>query len=139
MTLGDAPNRPAIDQKIETEIPSEVRRSIHDDAARREVVIRPEVPDGGPPCATVLMKIAHPKTNIRRTFLAKLCFDFMADIIAIELRFRQQVAAEALKNIPKRAKRVFLGSDRSRAPESPENNFNWQGGPQEPSHETRSY
>ena len=47
------------------------------------------------------MKIAHPKTNIRRTFLAKLCFDFMADIVAIELAFRQQVAAEALKNIPK--------------------------------------
>ena len=86
MTLGDAPHRPAIDQKIETEIPSEVRRSIHDEPARREVVIRPEVL-WRPPCATVLMKIAHPKTNIRRTFLAKLCFDFMADIIAIELRF----------------------------------------------------
>ena len=101
VTLGDAPHRPAIDQKIETEIPSEVRRSIYDEPARREVVIRPEVPDGEPPCATVLMKIAHPKTNIRRTFLAKLCFDFMADIVTIELRFRQQVAAEALKNIPK--------------------------------------
>jgi hypothetical protein len=46
------------------------------------------------------MKIAQPKTNIR-TFFAKLCFDFMTDIIAIELGFRQQVAAEALKNIPK--------------------------------------
>ena len=45
-TLGDAPHRPAIDQKIETEIPSEVRCSIHDDAARREVVIRPDVPTG---------------------------------------------------------------------------------------------
>jgi hypothetical protein len=55
------------------------------------------------------MKIAHPKTNIRRTFLAKLCFDFMADNVSIKLRFRQQVAAEALKNIPKRVKRVFLG------------------------------
>src|SRR4029453_10657129 len=55
------------------------------------------------------MKIAQPKANIRRTFLTKLCFDFMADIIAIELGFRQQVAAEALKNIPKRAKRIFLG------------------------------
>ena len=54
------------------------------------------------------MKIAHPKTNIRRTFLAKLCFDFMTDNVVIELRFRQQVAAEALKNIPKRAKRIFL-------------------------------
>ena len=34
----------------------------------------------------------------------------MADNVAIKLRFRQQVAAEALKNIPKRAKRLFLGS-----------------------------
>jgi hypothetical protein len=53
------------------------------------------------------MKIALPKTNIRRTFLEKLCFDFMANNIAIELGFRQQVAAEALKNLPERAKRVF--------------------------------
>jgi len=63
----------------------------------------------------MLMKIAHPKTNIRRTFLAKLCFDFMADIIAIELGFRQQVAAEALKNISKRAKPVFLDRSFARA------------------------
>jgi hypothetical protein len=55
------------------------------------------------------MKIAHPKTNIRRTFLAKLCFDFITDIIAIELAFREQVAAEALKNVATRAKRLFLG------------------------------
>ena len=34
----------------------------------------------------------------------------MADNVSIKLRFRQQVAAEALKNISKRAKRVFLGS-----------------------------
>jgi hypothetical protein len=45
--LGDAPHRPAIDLKIETEIPSEVRRSIYDEPARREVVIRPEVPRWG--------------------------------------------------------------------------------------------
>ena len=57
------------------------------------------------------MKIAHPKTNVRRTVLAKVCFDFMTDIIAIEPGFRQQVAAEALKNIPKRAKRIFLESE----------------------------
>jgi len=86
----------------------------------------------------VLIKIAHPKTNIRRTFLVKLCFDFMADIVAIELGFRQQVAAEALKNIPKRAKRIFLGSA-VRVGESPLGNFNWQGGPQESLHEMRSH
>ena len=42
MTLGDAPHRPAIDLKIETEIPSEVRRSIYGEAARC-VVTGPEV------------------------------------------------------------------------------------------------
>ena len=47
------------------------------------------------------MNIAHPKTNIRRTFLAKLCFDFMVDTLTIELGFSQQVAVEALKNPPK--------------------------------------
>jgi hypothetical protein len=46
------------------------------------------------------MEIAQPKANIRRTSLTKLCFDFMADIITIELGFSQQVAAEALKNPP---------------------------------------
>jgi hypothetical protein len=55
------------------------------------------------------MNIAHPKTNIRKTF-AELCFDFIADNVVIELRFGQPVAAEALKNIAKRARRVFLGS-----------------------------
>ena len=83
------------------------------------------------------MKIAHAKTNIRRTFLEKLCFDFMADIVTIEPDFRQPVAAEALKSIPKRAKRVFLGPA-LRAAESPQRNFNWQGGPQESLREMRS-
>jgi hypothetical protein len=49
------------------------------------------------------MKIAHPKTNIRRTFLEKLCFVFITDSVAIELHFRQQVAAEAF--------RIFQNSD----------------------------
>jgi hypothetical protein len=43
------------------------------------------------------MKIAHPKTNVRKTFVAKLCFDFMAVSVAIEPGICQQVAAEALK------------------------------------------
>jgi hypothetical protein len=78
----------------------------------------------------VLVKIAHPKTNIRRPLLGKLCFDFMADILTIELGFRQQVAAEALKNIPKRAKCIFLGSA-VRAAASLQGNFNWPGERQE--------
>ena len=35
----------------------------------------------GPPCARVLIKIAHIKPKVRRTLLAKLRFDFMAPII----------------------------------------------------------
>jgi hypothetical protein len=46
VTLREGRHGPAIDLKSETEIPSEVRRSIHDKAARREVMIRPEVPTG---------------------------------------------------------------------------------------------
>ena len=42
MTLGKRRYRLAIDLKIETEIPSEVRRSVHSEAARPEVII-PEV------------------------------------------------------------------------------------------------
>ena len=61
----------------------------------------------------------------------------MADIVTIELRFRQQVAAQALKNIPKRVKRVFLGSA-LRAADSL-GNFSWQEGPQEALHEMRSH
>ena len=45
------------------------------------------------------MNIAPPKTNIRRTLLAKLCFDFIVGILAIELRFGQKVAAEGFKNL----------------------------------------
>jgi hypothetical protein len=43
VTLYDAPHRPAIDLKTITEIPSEVRRSIDGEAARRGVTIRPDV------------------------------------------------------------------------------------------------
>ena len=55
MSSGDAPHRPAVNQKIETEIPSEVRRSIHDEKAGREVVIRPEVRR----CRTALRNTAN--------------------------------------------------------------------------------
>src|ERR1700747_1792897 len=40
--LSDVRHRPAIDLEVESEIPSEVRYSIHDEAARRVVII-PEV------------------------------------------------------------------------------------------------
>ena len=63
----------------------------------------------------------------------------MADNVAIKLRFRQQVAAEALKNISKRAKRVFLGPMVLARFGSPEDNFSWQEGLQESLHETRRH
>jgi hypothetical protein len=43
----EATDRLTIDQKVETEVPSEARRSIDDDMARREVVIGPEIPRRG--------------------------------------------------------------------------------------------
>jgi len=46
VALREGRHGPAVDLKSETEIPSEVRRSIYGEAARREVMIRPEVPTG---------------------------------------------------------------------------------------------
>ncbi len=43
-TLYDICHRAPVDLKVETEIPSEVRRSIDGEDARREVTIRPKVP-----------------------------------------------------------------------------------------------
>ena len=45
--LWDAPCRHTIDLKSETDIPSEVRRSIHSETARRVAMIRPEVTTRG--------------------------------------------------------------------------------------------
>jgi hypothetical protein len=47
VTLSEVRDGPAIDLKIESEIPSEVRCSIHGEPPRWEVVIRPEVPRRG--------------------------------------------------------------------------------------------
>jgi hypothetical protein len=46
VTLCDAAHRPAIDLKSKSDIPSEVRCSVHREAARREV-IGPEIPRSG--------------------------------------------------------------------------------------------
>src|SRR6266699_7068968 len=69
LTLYDVRDRPAIDLEMESQIPSEVRHSLHNQATKR-----------GTPCATVLMEIAHRKARIRRTLLTNLCLGFMAHI-----------------------------------------------------------
>jgi len=61
VTLCEGRHGPAIDLEIETEIPSEVRRSIHDKAAGREVVIRPEVPTWGTSLRNCADKNCAPK------------------------------------------------------------------------------
>ena len=43
VALRETSYRPTIDLKAESKIPSEVRRSVHREAARREVMIRAEV------------------------------------------------------------------------------------------------
>ena len=67
---------------------------------------------------------------MRRTFLAKLCFDFMGDIIAIKLGFREQVAAEPLKMSGTEEVGFLDQIVRARLGRL-ENNLNWQGGLQE--------
>ena len=62
----------------------------------------------------------------------------MADNVTIELGFGQQVAAEPLKNIPKRKNASLLEST-LRAARSPQGNVNWQGGRQESLREMRSH
>src|SRR5882724_6117866 len=63
VTLHDAPHRPAIDLKLVTEIPSEVRRSIYDEEARRGVMIRSKVPTWGTSLRNCADKNCAPKNQ----------------------------------------------------------------------------
>jgi hypothetical protein len=96
VTLCDAPHRPAIDLKIETEIPSEVRRPIDDEVARRDV-ISSEVTSAS------LRKSANEhcasENQHQKNIPNEAVFWFHNDIVTIELGFDQQVADEALKNL----------------------------------------
>ena len=80
---------------METEIPSEVRRSIDGEATRRDV-ISPEV------TGTSLRKSANehcaPENQHQKNIPNEAVFWFH-DIVTIELGFDQQVADEALKNL----------------------------------------
>jgi len=82
---------------METEIPSEVCHSIDREAARRVVMIRPEV------TSTSLRKSANehcaPENQHQKNIPNQAVFWFHNDIVTIELGFRQQVADEALKNL----------------------------------------
>jgi hypothetical protein len=96
-TQYDVCHRPAVDLKMETEIPSEVCHSIDREAARRVVMIRPEV------TSTSLRKSANehcaPENQHQKNIPNEAVFWFHNDIVTIELGFRQQVADEALKNL----------------------------------------
>jgi hypothetical protein len=86
---------PAIDLKMVREIPSEVRHSIDNEAARRHV-ISPDV------TSTSLHKSADkhcgPENQSQKDNFCEAVFCFHGDIVVIELAFGQQVAVEALKN-----------------------------------------
>jgi hypothetical protein len=83
---------------METEIPSEVRRSIDGEAARRDV-IGPEVP------STSLRKSANEhcasENQHQKNIPNEAVFWFHNDNVTIELGFDQQVAHEARKSFPK--------------------------------------
>ena len=80
---------------METEIPSEVRRSIDGEAARRDVT--------GPEVTTPLRKRANQhcasENQHQKNIPNEAVFWFHNDIVTIELGFDQQVADEALKNL----------------------------------------
>jgi hypothetical protein len=81
----DISHRPAVDLKMETEIPSEVRRSFDSEAARR--VIRPKV------SSTSLRKSANehcaPENQHQKNIPNEAVFWFHNDIVTIKLGFRQ--------------------------------------------------
>ena len=91
----DISHRPAVDLKMETEIPSKVRRSFDSEAARR--VIRPEV------SSTSLRNGANEhcasENQHQKNIPNEAVFWFHNDNVSIELGFSQQVADEALKNL----------------------------------------
>jgi hypothetical protein len=93
----DISHRPAVDLKIEPEIPSKVRRSIDREAAKW--MIRPEV------TSTSLHKGANEhcasENQHQKNILNEAVFWFHNDNVTIELGFGQQVAAEPLKNLLK--------------------------------------
>ena len=95
-TQYDVCHRPAVDLKMETEIPSEVRRSIDGEAARRDVTV-PEV------TSTSLRKSANehcaPENQHQKNIPNEAVFWFHNDNVTIKLGFDQQVADEALKNL----------------------------------------
>jgi len=94
-TQYDISHRPAVDLKMETEIPSEVRCSIDREAAK--CVIRPEV------TSTSLRKSANEhcaaENQHQKSIPNEAVFWFHNDNVSIELGFSQQVADEALKNL----------------------------------------
>jgi len=89
----DISHRTAVDLKMETEIPSKVRRSFDSEAARR--VIRPEV------SSTSLRKGANEhcasENQHQKNIPNEAVFWFHNDNVTIELGFDQQVADEAFK------------------------------------------
>jgi len=100
VTLYDVRHRPAINLKIESEIPSEVRCSIHGELARWEVVIRPEVAGRG----TSLRNSADPdcarKSKNQKNDAGEAVSWFHSIYYTCELRLRQQIRAESVSNCP---------------------------------------
>ena len=76
MALGKAPHRRAIDLKIETEIPSEVWRPVYSEAARRVVMIRPEVPTWGLSLRNSAYENRAPKNQHRKNIPCEAMFCF---------------------------------------------------------------
>src|SRR5436190_9281810 len=115
VTLYDVRDGPAIDLKIETEIPSEVRGSIHDEPARWEVVIRPEVP--GTPLRNGADADYAGKSKNHKNDAGEAVSWFHSTHYTCELRFRQQVP-ESVSNCSERSEHPLSYNSGYREPKT---------------------
>jgi hypothetical protein len=108
VSLCDVRDRPAIDLQIESKIPSEVRHSVHRQAARRKVMIRSEVIRRGTSLRNGADEKCAYKSKNRKNDAGEAVSWFHRIHYMYKLDFRQQIAAESVTNPPEYSKEVAL-------------------------------
>jgi hypothetical protein len=98
MSLCDVRDGPAVDLQIESEIPSEVRCSVHGQAARLEMMIRPKVIRGRTALRNSADKNCAQESKHRNDDIGEAGSCFHDIDCTHELDFRQQIAPESVAN-----------------------------------------
>ena len=121
--LYDAPDRTPINLEIESQIPSEVRRPVHDQLTRREVMIRTEV-TGTSLRDSADKNRAHRSKN-RKNDAGKAVSWFHGTHCTYELDFRQQIAAEFVINLSEDSEKCHVACRRVRGVERQDVHSAW--------------